>query len=175
MTHWQLYVCGETSWWRGHALALEHSAYNNPPCTKTDEAQQFSTVWGCGGVAGIGESCWVSSSVEVGCCRLKMFSSWWFSSSKLLMQPLSCSTCCSSAEILWTSDSQLSAHWLLVWQSYEGGRRKLANLLHELVQIAYLWTDGWYFLKLVYYTQFTCSCSHGKYCICFHHTHGEIC
>ena len=116
-THWQLYVCGETSWWTGHALALEHS-YNNPPCTKTDWARQFSTVWGCGGVAGIGESCWVSSVEAAGCCRL---SSWWFSSSELLMQPLSCSTCCSSAEILWTSDSQLSAHWLLVWQSYEGG------------------------------------------------------
>ena len=127
MTHWQLYVCGDTSWWRGQALALKHS-YSNPPCTKTDEAQQFSTVCGCGGVAGIGESCGVSSSVEVGCCRLKMFSSWWFSSSKLLMQPFSCSTCCSSAEILWTRDSQLSAHWLLVWHSYtcKEGRKERA-------------------------------------------------
>ena len=41
-----------------------------------DDAQQFSTVCGCWGVTGIGESCWVSSSVEVnGCCRLKIFSS----------------------------------------------------------------------------------------------------
>ena len=128
LTHWQLYVCGDTSWWRGQALKLEHS-YNNLPCTKTDEAQQFFTVCGCEGVAGNGESCWVPSSVEVGCCRLKMFSSWWFSSSKLLMQPFSCSTCCSSAEILWTSASQLSAHWLLVWHSCNGERRELANLL----------------------------------------------
>ena len=118
MTHWQqLYVCGDTSWWRGQALTLEHS-YNNPPCTKTDEAQQFSTVWKCGGVAGNGESCW-----EAGCCRLKMFSSWWFSFSKRLMQPFSCLTWCSSTEILWTSDSQLSAHWLLVWHSCKGERR----------------------------------------------------
>ena len=34
MTHWQLCVCGVTSWWRGQALTLEHS-YNNLPCTKT--------------------------------------------------------------------------------------------------------------------------------------------
>ena len=150
MTHWQLYVCGVTSWWTGHALALEHS-YNNLPCTKTDEAQQFSTVCGCGGVTGIGESCWVSSSVEVGCRRLKMFSSWWFSSSKPLMQQFSCSTCCSSAEILWTSASQLSAHWLLVWHSYMQGREEGESLLiyyilmRSIVQInqdACLWHNS---------------------------------
>ena len=123
-THWQLYVCWDTSWWTGQALALEHS-YNNPPCTKTDEAQQFSTVWGCGGVASIGELCWASS----GWCRLEMYSSWWFSSSKLLMRPLSCSACCSSTEILWTSASQLSAHWLLAWHSYMQEREEGQSLL----------------------------------------------
>ena len=143
--HWQFYVCGDTSWWRGHALALEHS-YTNPPCTKTDEAQQFSTVCGCGCVAGIGELCLVSSSVKVG-CRLKMLRSWWFSSSKLLMQPFSCSTCCSSAEILWTRDSQLSAHWLLTWHSCMQGREEgeSYNLLHEVVQICSgcMFMDWW--------------------------------
>ena len=129
MTHWQLYVCGDTSWWTEQAFALEHS-YINPPCTKTDDAQQFSTVCGCGDVAGNGESCWVSLSVEVnGCCRLKIFGSWWFSSSKLLMQQFSCSTCCSSAEIFWTSNSQLSAHWLLTWHSCMQGREEGESLL----------------------------------------------
>ena len=145
MTHWQLYVCGDTSWWRGHTLALEHS-YSNPPCTKTDEAQQFFTVWGCGGVAGIGELCWVSSSVEVSCCRLKMFRSWWFSSSKLLMRLLSCWTCCSSAEILWTSDSQLSAHWLLAWHNYMQGKEEGQSFLiysANFNQNAYLCSDRW--------------------------------
>ena len=152
MTHWQLCMCGDTSWWTGQALALEHSC-NNLPCTKTDEAQQFSTVCGCGGVAGTGESCWVPSSVEVSCCRLKMFSSWWFSSSKLLMQPFSSSTCCSSAEILWTRDSQLSAQCLLVWHSCKGGRKeRVSNLLYTYEKYSPNQS------RCMFMTQFTCSC-----------------
>ena len=61
-TQYQLCVCGDTSWWRGQALKLGHS-YSNPPCTNTDEAQQFSTSWGHEGIAGVSVS-----SVEVTNC-----------------------------------------------------------------------------------------------------------
>ena len=70
-TQCQLCVCGDTSWWRGQALKLGHS-YSNLPCTNTDEAQQFSTSWGCGGVAGVGESESGSLSVEVSTCWLNV-------------------------------------------------------------------------------------------------------
>ena len=62
-TQYQLCVCGDTSWWRGQALKLGHS-YSNSPCTNTDEAQQFSTRWGYGSGAGVGEPESGSSSVE---------------------------------------------------------------------------------------------------------------
>ena len=172
MTHWQLYVCWDTSWWTGHALALEHS-YNNPPCTKTDEAQQFFTVWGCGGVAGIGESCWVSSSVEASCCQLKMFSSWWVSSSKLLMWLLSCS-CWSSTEILWTSDSQLSAHWLLASHSYMQGREEGESLLiYSMNWCKYQsrCIDWWVIFPRAGFLYTI----HMFYGICGHHMHGKMC
>ena len=71
-TQYQLCVCGDISWWRGQALKREHS-YSNLPCTNTDEAQQFSTRWGYGSVAGVGESESGSSSVEVSTsCLVKM-------------------------------------------------------------------------------------------------------
>ena len=62
----QLYVCGDTSWWRGQALKLGHS-YSNLPCTNMDGAQQFSTVSGDEGVRQLEP---VPSSVEVNCCLL---------------------------------------------------------------------------------------------------------
>ena len=69
-TQCQLCVCGDTSWWRGQALTLGHS-YSNLPCTNTDGAQQFSTRWGYGSVAGVGESESGFSSVEASTCLVK--------------------------------------------------------------------------------------------------------
>ena len=99
-------VCADTSWWRRQALTCGYS-YTNSLCRNMDETQKFSTVW---------ESGSVPSSVEVNCCLL---SSRWFSSfsSKSLMQSFRYSMCSSSADILWASDSQWSAHWLLRMKS----------------------------------------------------------
>ena len=69
-TQYQLCVCGDTSWWRGQALKLGHS-YSNLPCTNTDGAQQFSTGWGYGSVAGGGESESESSPLEASTCLVK--------------------------------------------------------------------------------------------------------
>lgn len=116
-----LYVCGEISWWRGHALALGN-LYTNLPCTNSDVAQQFFTGLGYGGVACIGES--ASGCVSSSFC------------SKSRMRSFSCS----SAEILWASDSQVNAHWLSMWHSWGGGgervwflRSMLANLIIKVV------------------------------------------
>ena len=62
-TQCKLYVCGDISWWTGQAPALIlGQSYTKFPQTNTDTAQQFSTSWGCGGVADIGRSGWASSS-----------------------------------------------------------------------------------------------------------------
>ena len=60
-TQCRLYVCGEMSWWKGQALMLGQS-YTKFPQMNTDAAQQLSTSWGCGGMADIDRSGWVSSS-----------------------------------------------------------------------------------------------------------------
>ena len=61
-TQCQLCVCEDTSWWREQALKLGYS-YTSPPCTNTDEAQQFSISWGYKGISGVSVS-----SVEVSTC-----------------------------------------------------------------------------------------------------------
>ena len=115
MQDW-LYVCGEMSWWRGHALVFGN-LYTNLPCTNSDRAQQFFTGLGYGGVACVGAS--AAGCVSSSFCsnaRIRSFS-------------------CSSAEILWANDSQVNAHWLSMRHSWRGGRssprfmRKLTNFI----------------------------------------------
>ena len=98
-----LYVCGEMSWWRGHALVFGNS-FINLPCTNSDRAQQFFTRLEYGGVACIGAS--AAGCVSSSFCsnsRMRSFS-------------------CSSAEILWANDSQVNAHWLSMRHSWRGWR-----------------------------------------------------